>query len=93
MASLSNLYIKLDTLEKIVSILKKRKESGIRLTVSLNDEQNQFGNNVSAWIEQTKEARKAGQDRYYVGNGMTFWSDGTASAFKFSKDYNNNPPF
>lgn len=77
MASLNNVYFKLDTLEKIVSVLKTKKEAGISIDISINDESNNYGQNVSAYVSQSKEDREAKKDRFYVGNGKTFWTDGT----------------
>lgn len=76
MASLSDIYIKLDTLETLVKGLKKKGENGISITLSTNDESNQWGQNVSAYVSQSKEDREAKKDRFYVGNGRVFWNDG-----------------
>lgn len=76
MASLQDLYIKTEVLETIVSILKQREEKGISLTISIGDEANDYGQNVSAYVSQSKEDREAKKKRYYVGNGKTFWTDG-----------------
>lgn len=76
MASLSDIYIKLDTLETLVKGLKKKGENGISITLSTNDDSNQWGQNVSAYVSQSKEDRESKKDRYYVGNGRVFWNDG-----------------
>ena len=79
MASLSEIYIKKSTLETILKALnaKQGKESeGVKLTISLSDQPSKFGQNVSAYIAQTKEQREAKTPLFYVGNGKTFWSKG-----------------
>ena len=76
MASLSDIYIKLDTLETLVKGLKKKGENGISITLSTNDDSNQWGQNVSAYVSQKKEEREAKKNRFYVGNGRVFWNDG-----------------
>ena len=76
MASLSDIYIKVETLETLVKGLKKKGENGISITLSTNDESNQWGQNVSAYVSQKKEEREAKKDRFYVGNGRVFWNDG-----------------
>lgn len=78
MAHLSELYFKLETLETLVKTLRAKNEKGVSITVSANDEANQYGQNVSGWVSQSKEDREAKKNRYYVGNGKTFWSDGKA---------------
>ena len=79
MASLSEIYVKKSTLETILRALnaKQGKEGeGAKLTISLSDQTNNFGQNVSAYVAQTKEQRDAKTPLFYVGNGKTFWSKG-----------------
>ena len=79
MASLSDIYIKKSTLETMLKVLnaKQGKEGeGVKITISLSDQTNNFGQNVSAYVAQTKEQREAKKPLFYVGNGKTFWSKG-----------------
>lgn len=76
MSSLNTLYIKLDVLKTLVNTLEKKSERGIELTVSLGNEANTYGQNVSAWVSQSREDREMRKDRYFVGNGRTVWSQG-----------------
>ena len=79
MASLSEIYLKKSTLETILKVLnaKQGKESeGVKITISLSDQPSKFGQNVSAYVSQTKEQREADMPKFYVGNGKTFWSKG-----------------
>jgi hypothetical protein len=76
MASLNSMYMKLETLKTLVSTLEKKNEKGIELTISINDEPNQFGQNLSSFVAQSKEDREAKKDRFWTGNGKTFWTDG-----------------
>ena len=79
MASLSEIYLKKSTLETILKVLnaKQGKEGeGVKITISLSDQPNNFGQNVSAYVAQTKEQRDAKKPLFYVGNGKTFWSKG-----------------
>ena len=79
MASLSEIYVKKSTLETILRALnaKQGKDAeGVKLTISLSDQPNNFGQNVSAYIAQTNEQRAAKKPLFYVGNGKTFWSKG-----------------
>lgn len=84
MAQLIDHYIKLETLETLVSVLKKKEAKGISLTFSVNDTQNDYGQNVNAFVSQSKEEREAKKPKFYVGNGKTFWSD--KGEFKPVKD-------
>ena len=79
MASLSEIYLKKSTLETMLKALnaKQGKESeGVKITISLSDQPSKFGQNVSAYVSQTKEQREADTPKFYVANGKTFWSKG-----------------
>ena len=79
MASLSEIYVKKSTLETIIKALnaKQGKEGeGVKLTISLSDQTNNYGQNVSAYVAQTKDQKDAKAPLFYVGNGKTFWSKG-----------------
>jgi len=49
------------------------------VTISVNDETDQYGKNVAVWESQTKEQREAGEKRNYCGNGQVFWTNGNVS--------------
>ena len=79
MASLSEIYVKKSKLETMLKALnaKQGKESeGVKLTISLSDQPSKYGQNVSAYVSQTKEQRDTETPKFYVGNGKTFWSKG-----------------
>jgi hypothetical protein len=81
MASLSSVYIKKEILEVLLKTVNAKQEKGVEITVSLNDEKNQFDQDVSAYVSQSKEQREQKKPRYYVGNGKTFWrSEGVAKS-------------
>lgn len=46
-------------------------------TISVSDETNQWGQNVTMYVKQTKEERKSKQPKKYVGNGKVVWNNGT----------------
>ena len=43
----------------------------LSVTIFVNDEVDQYGNNASIIISQTKEQRDAKEPRVYLGNGAT----------------------
>jgi hypothetical protein len=51
--------------------LKEEKKS---ITISVDEKVDNYGNNVSAWISQTKEQRESKASRTYVGNGKVVFS-------------------
>lgn len=77
MSSLASLYIKQETLEQMVKVLQKKAGvKGIELTISINDDSNEYGQNVTSFVSQTEEQRKEKKPRFYVGNGKVYWTDG-----------------
>jgi hypothetical protein len=86
MSSLNSLYLKLSTLKEMVDVLERKQENGIELTISINDTTNNYNQNVSAFVAQTKEQREAKTNKFYVGNGRTVWTDGKITAFEYKKD-------
>jgi hypothetical protein len=57
-------------------VLKTGKGEYKPITISINNETNEYGQNVSAWKEQTKEEREAKTQREYTGNAKVTWTDG-----------------
>ncbi len=76
MAVLAEFYIKKETLETMLKVINVKNQPGISLQIGVNDETNQFGQNLSVSVSQTKEEREAKKDKYYIGNGKVFWTDG-----------------
>jgi len=56
-------------------IFEGKKGIYLDLTVAVNDEVNDYDQDCSAWIAQSKENREAGMDKNYIGNGKVFWTD------------------
>lgn len=58
-------------------ITKSKMKDGkyVNVTVSVNDETNEWGKNVSIYEEQTKEERESKEKRNYLGSGKVVWSD------------------
>lgn len=65
-------------MSSLISLSIKAKDGKYKnYTISINDEPNQYGQNVSMYEEQTKEERDAKKKRNYVGNGKVVWTDGS----------------
>lgn len=75
MSSLNSLYIKTEILEQLLKTAQKKEMKGIEVTISINDDANTYGQNISAFVSQSKEDRDAKKPKYYIGNGKTFWTD------------------
>jgi hypothetical protein len=63
-------------------LVKGKKGTYANITVSVNDEDDQFGNNTSVWESQTKEERDDKVDRNFLGNGKVVWSSQSSSDTK-----------
>jgi hypothetical protein len=50
------------------------KEEKKWITISVDEKVDNYGNNVSGWISQTKEQRESKASRTYVGNGKVVFS-------------------
>ena len=76
MSAILNLNLRVDKLPKEKFVKGKDGAVYYNFTISLNDETNQFGQNVTATDSQTKEEREAKKPKTYLGNGSVVWTDG-----------------
>jgi hypothetical protein len=76
MSSLSSLYFTEEKLQILLDTVRKKQAKGVELTISIADETNNFGQNVSSFVSQSKEDREAKKQKFYVANGKCFWTDG-----------------
>jgi len=79
MGAIIRYSLNLDKLDKS-KVVKGKKGTYYDLTLSINDEISQFGDNVSVYDTQSKEERQAKTNRNYVGNGKVVWTDGSVVA-------------
>ena len=82
MSSLSEIYLKKEVLETLLKTVTAKGENGVSITISTSDDSNQYGQNVTSFVSQTKEQREAKANKYYVGNGKVFWTDGKITVAK-----------
>lgn len=90
MGALAEIYIKKETLETILKTLETKSEKGISITLSLNDKSNDYGQNVSSFVSQNKEQREEKKEKFYVGYGKVFWSDGKITVADKNKTDTND---
>ena len=86
MSSLINVSIDLTKIDKSRIIEGKKGGKYLNVTISVNDEPDKYGNNVSLWNGQTKEEREAKKDRLFLGNGRVIWTDGNSQSVDSSED-------
>jgi hypothetical protein len=82
MSSIINLSIRVDKLPKEKFVMGKDGAVYYNCTLNINDEANQWGQNVSLTDSQTKEEREAKKAKNYLGNGTVVWTDGNIKAVK-----------
>jgi hypothetical protein len=56
-------------------------------TIAVNDETNDYGQNVSAFDYQTKEEREAKKPKTYIGNGKVVWTDGQCTKAEWVENH------
>ena len=58
-------------------IIQGKKGKYIPIAITVNDEEDQFGNFGPIIVDQTKEEREAKAPKTYLGNVRVVWSNGT----------------
>ena len=58
-------------------IYKGKKGSYLTITITINDELGNYGDNGPIIVEQSKEEREAKADKTYLGNVKVVWTNGT----------------
>jgi hypothetical protein len=69
-------------------LVKGQKGNYANVTISINDEADQYGNLASIYESQTKEEREAKAPKVYLGNAKLVWSTEGGSTAK----QNSNTP-
>ena len=75
MASIIRTSINLSEIPKD-KIFVGKKGKYLPITITLNDEPDQFGNQGPVVVEQTKEEREAKAPKTYLGNVKVVWTNG-----------------
>jgi len=76
MASIIKASIDLNKIPKD-KIFVGKKGKYLPITITINDEADQFGNQGPVVVEQTKEEREAKVAKTYLGNVKVVWTNGT----------------
>ena len=75
MASIIKTSINLNMIPKD-KIIEGKKGKYLPITISVNDEPDQFGNQGPVVVQQSKEEREAKQPKTYLGNVKVVWTNG-----------------
>lgn len=98
MGALINVSLRVDKLPKEKFVSGKDGAVYYNFTIGVNDDSNQYGQNVSATDSQTKEEREAKKPKTYLGNGNVVWTDGNIKVADkkveaTAKEVDDNLPF
>lgn len=75
MASIINFSIDLNKIPKD-KIINGKKGKYLPITLTLNDELDNFGNNGPVIVAQSKDERDAKEAKVYLGNAKVSWTNG-----------------
>ena len=75
MAGIIKASINLNAIDKS-KIIEGKKGKYLPITITVNDEPDQFGNQGPVCIEQSKEEREAKVAKTYLGNVKVVWTNG-----------------
>lgn len=75
MASIIKASINLNEIPKH-KIIDGKKGKYLPITITINDETDQFGNQGPIMVEQSKEERDAKAPKVYLGNVKVVWTNG-----------------
>ena len=92
MGKLMNVSIDVSKIDKS-KLIKGKKGTYANVTISLNDEKDQFGNDCSLWQSQTEEERTAKEQRNFLGNGKIIWSSEGVPASSEGNEEPDDLPF
>tara|TARA_R110000822_G_scaffold29583_6_gene86789 strand:- start:560 stop:874 length:315 start_codon:yes stop_codon:yes gene_type:complete len=91
MASIINTSINLNNINKDKIIVGK-KGKYLPISITINDEVDQFGNQGPVVISQSKEEREAKVAKVYLGNVQVVWTNGDNVATAPRKDMAASAP-
>ena len=80
MGAIATISIDLNKLDESKKVIGKNGAVYYNFNISINDQTDQYGNNVQVTNVQTKEQREAKEQRTFFGNGKVFWTDGKINA-------------
>jgi hypothetical protein len=90
MASIIKASINLNSIPKH-KIIDGAKGKYLPITITLNDEVDQFGNQGPVMIEQSKEERESKATKVYLGNVKVVWTNGDNVAVAPRTDSGQSP--
>lgn len=91
MAVLATIKIDLSKIDKSKIFTGKNGAKYYDLQISINDQDDNYGQNIQVTNPQTQEQRQAKEPRTFLGNGKVFWTDGKVNKAGANAAQNNQP--
>lgn len=88
MATVVNFSLNVEKLPKD-KYIKGKKGVYQNITVVINDEVNDFGNNVKTFVTQTQAEREQKVAKTYLGDGRVVWTNGVVNVAKQQQEKEN----
>ena len=82
MSTIANISIDLNKLDKSKIVNGKNGQKYYNLNIGINDNSDNYGNNIQVTEPQTQEQRAAKEPKTFYGNGKVFWTDGKIEVAK-----------
>jgi hypothetical protein len=82
MGSIASISIDLSKLDKTKIVNGKNGQKYYNLNIGINDNSDNYGNNIQVTEPQTQEQRAAKEPKTFYGNGKVFWTDGKIEVAK-----------
>lgn len=90
MGTIASISIDLSKLDKSKIVNGKNGQKYYNLNIGINDNSDNYGNNIQVTEPQSQEQRAAKEPKTFYGNGKVFWTDGKIEVAK--KNEITNPP-
>lgn len=91
MALLATIKIDLSKIDKSKIFEGKNGAKYYDLQISVNDQDDNYGQNIQVTLPQSQEQRQAKEPRTFLGNGKVFWTDGKVNKAGANSAQNNQP--
>lgn len=82
MATIASISIDLSKLDKSKIVIGKNGQKYYNLNIGINDNSDNYGNNIQVTEPQNQEQRAAKEPKTFYGNGKVFWTDGKIEVAK-----------
>ena len=91
MGTIASISIDLSKLDKSKIVNGKNGQKYYNLNIGINDNSDNYGNNIQVTEPQSQEQRAAKEPKTFYGNGKVFWTDGKIEVAK--KNEVTNPAY